>query len=269
METWQLLVLVLVQGITEFLPISSSGHLILVSKLAGWPDQGLAFDIAVHLGSLVAVITYFRKDLIDMLAGCINAAVGKGVDHSAQLAFLIIIASLPVVVAGLAGKDWIEANLRSSLIIAVTTFGFAVLLLIADIYNQRRAGRTGFMAVPGAGAALLIGIAQIFALVPGTSRSGVTMTAGLFLGLSREATARFSFLLAMPAIAGAALLSLLDLLEAGIPASVWLDLTLAFLLSAVSSYICIRLFLNTISYIGFLPFVAYRILLAAFLLFVV
>lgn len=265
MEVWHIIFLALIQGVTEFLPISSSGHLILARSLFGWPDQGLVFDVAVHLGSLTAVIIWFRKDLAEMLSGCLNMVRGRGVNLPARLALLTAFASLPLLVAGFFGKDWVEANLRSSLITAAATAGFALLLLLADLASQGWIKRTR-LASCGFGAALLIGLAQVFALVPGASRSGVTMTAGLFLGLDRKDAARFSFLLAMPAIAGASLLGLLDLLSEGVPSSVWLELLLGFLVSAVSSYVCIHLFLHAISRIGFLPFAAYRLLLGGLLL---
>jgi len=258
------IVLALVQGLTEFLPISSSAHLILMPRLLGWTDQGLAFDVAVHFGTLLAVLWYFRSEVRDILIACMSAVFGRVHDHNdARLGWELLIATLPIVFAGFIFEDFIETELRSPLVIATTTAVFGVLLWFADLHkkevNDER--RIGY------GIALLIGLAQVLALIPGTSRSGITITAALALGLSRTAAARFSFLLSMPAIAGAATLETVELLESPLPVD-WAAMFVGLGVAAVSAYVCIRVFLNAIDRIGMLPFMLYRLLLAGFLFWV-
>ena len=258
--------LALVQGLTEFLPISSSAHLILIPRFLGWEDQGLAFDVAVHLGTLIAVIWFFHDEIMVILKACLASVTGK--DHQrreARLGWDILIASLPLIVCGFFLEGFVETQWRSPLLIAFATAIFGLLLWLAD--RRRAAGGDEYGI--GFSTALLIGIAQVFALIPGTSRSGITITAGLGLGLSRQAAARFSFLLAIPAISGAAYLELLQLFESDTPV-LWNMLGLGMLAAAVSAYFCIKLFLNAIDKIGMLPFFIYRLVLAGiiFLVFV-
>ena len=257
MDLLQVVVLAVVQGVTEFLPISSSAHLILASHLAGWPDQGLAFDVAVHAGSLVAVTVYFRRELW----GFADSAVHLRRDAATALLGRIVVATLPVAVAGLLFKPWIETELRSAHVIATATIGFALVLWWAD----RRGGAARdehSLTLVQAG---LIGVAQAIALVPGTSRAGITITAALLLGLSRQGAARFSFLLAIPAIAGAALLSGIDAAGAG-PSLPWSNLVVGFALSALCAYACIAAFIALVNRTGMAPYVLYRIALGALLL---
>jgi len=259
--TWlQIILLAVVQGITEFLPISSSAHLILVPVLLGWQDQGLAFDVAVHVGSLIAVVGYFRRDVWSVSGGTLAWAAGRGMNPEARLGLLVVLGTIPAGLAGLLFKDWIEVYLRSPLVIAATTIGFGLLLWWAD---RRRGGRGAqdMGWVDG----LWVGLAQALALIPGTSRSGITMTAALFLGLEREAAARFSFLLAIPLILLAGGLKTLDLLKMDGPVD-WAAIVGGTALSAVSAYACIHLFLGAINRMGFAPFVAYRLALGALLL---
>ena len=258
MDLIQVLVLAVLQGLVEFLPISSSGHLILVPALLGWPDQGLAFDIAVHVGTLAAVVFYFRRDLIDL-----SIAMFQRDRPEHKLAWALVVATLPLVPAGLLGADLISNELRSPLVIAVTTAGFGLLLWLADRYG--RGGRSeqdvGFKD------ALLIGIGQAMALVPGTSRSGVTMTVALALGLSRSAAARFSFLMAVPAVAAAGLWQILEFAEA--PSSVpWGTLILATAVSGVTAFLAIAAFLRLIERLGMMVFTVYRLLLAGVIVYV-
>ena len=251
-------VLALVQGLTEFLPISSSAHLILPAALLDWEDQGLAFDVAVHLGTLLAVVSYFRRDLLRLFLAWL-ASFGGARNADARLAWLLILATLPAVVAGLLLQDVVQEHLRSIRVIAVTTILFGLVIMLADLRSK------GTRGLPQLGwkSALFIGLAQAFALVPGTSRSGVTMAAGLFCNLDRESASRFSFLMAVPAISGASLLLGLELLQA--PAVNWLELGYSLLLSALVAFLCIHYFLKVISAIGFLPFVLYRIILGVVL----
>ncbi|MFQ3198750.1 MAG: undecaprenyl-diphosphatase [Paraglaciecola sp.] len=264
MTLTEIIILAIIQGITEFLPISSSAHLILPSILLGWDNQGLAFDVAVHVGSLFAVMIYFRNDIVRMLVAWFGAGFSSHQTDDSKLAWWVIIATIPAVIVGFAGKAFIEEYARSALVIACTTIGFGLLLWYAD----RRATQTKTVYQLTWKNALFVGFAQALALIPGTSRSGITMTAGLMLGMDRESAARFSFLLSIPVIIGAGLLATLDLL--GSPDAVdWNTLLCGAVLSFISAYACIYLFLSWISRIGMLPFVIYRLLLGAVLLYFV
>jgi undecaprenyl-diphosphatase len=257
MDLLQIIVLALVQGLTEFLPVSSSAHLILVPVVTEWPDQGLAFDVAVHVGTLSAVVLYFRRELISMSGSWLKSVTGKGFDNDARLAWAVLFGTIPVGLAGLLFKDFIEANLRSPLVIAVATLVFGLLLWWAD---ARGRGRREEYSI-GWKDVLIIGVAQACALIPGTSRSGATMTAGLMMGLSRQAAARFSFLLSIPVIVLAGGLEALDYLEHASITDLQ-PLMLGALISGVSAYFCIHFFLKLLERIGMMPFVIYRILLA-------
>ncbi|EKF75089.1 bacitracin resistance protein BacA/undecaprenol kinase [Alcanivorax hongdengensis A-11-3] len=261
MDVFQALVLALIQGLTEFLPISSSAHLILPSRLLGWPDQGLAFDVAVHLGTLMAVVFYYRRDLNDMLVGSGRALQQRRMNPPLRLALWVALATVPAVLAGLLGDRWIEDNLRSVLVIATTTLVFGALLWMADAWGRQQRGleQLGWRSV------LLIGLAQALALIPGTSRSGITMTAALALGLRRTEAARFSFLLSVPVILGAALLKSRDLLAQPQPVD-WTLMALGVVVSAVTAYLTIVFFIRLLERVGMLPFVIYRLLLGAGLL---
>ena len=257
----------LLQGLTEFLPISSSAHLILLPALVGWPDQGLAFDVAVHVGTLAAVLAYFRRDLLRMACSCFRALRGGTVDADARLAGLIGLGTLPVVLAGLlldglGSLDTMEsaALLRGAAVIASTTVGFALLLWWAD----RRGSRTRDESSLGWRDAILVGAAQVLALIPGTSRSGVTITAALALGFDRKAAARFSFLLSIPVIAAAGLRSAAGALETS-AATDWTALFLGAAVSALSAYLTVHFFLKLLERIGLFPFVLYRLVLGALL----
>jgi undecaprenyl-diphosphatase len=254
-------VLALIQGLTEFLPISSSAHLILPSQLWGWEDQGLAFDMALHLGSLVAVLFYFRRDLWNIARAMLTQVGGGPVSEESKLGWHIIIATIPVLIAGLLFEEVAETSLRSVTVITATTLFFGLLLGIAD----RAGSQHHTLAQVTWKISLIIGLAQMFAIIPGTSRSGVTMTAALFCGLQRQSAARFSFLLSIPTIGAAASMALLELL--GQPDLNWSELLYAMAMSAVTALACIHWFLKFIGTLGFLPFVVYRLLLGAFLLF--
>jgi undecaprenyl-diphosphatase len=267
LEWLQVIVLALVQGITEFLPVSSSAHLVLPAQLTSWPDQGLAFDVAVHFGTLIAVLAYFRKDLLSMLwaigqAPAVYAARSSEVPSNAeteQAAQGIVqllklgLATIPVVIIGFLGKDFIQDNLRTVPVIATTTMLFGAALWYAD---RRPTTNTTITWQ----AAAIIGLAQSIALIPGTSRSGITITAALLLGLSRVEAAKFSFLLAIPTIAGAQLLLSLDLAAGN------LDTDLATVaagaaLAGVSAYLGIHYFMQLVERTGMLPYVLYRLVL--------
>ena len=255
----QIVVLALIQGVTEFLPVSSSAHLILPAALTDWPDQGLAFDAAVHLGTLVAVIVYFRRDLGGFATSGLALARHRAWDDNLDLGVKVLVATIPVVVAGVTFKAEIETRLRSTTVIAIATIVFGVALWLAD----RRRG-TESADLPTYAQAVLIGLAQALALVPGTSRSGITIAAALALGLGRRGAARFSFMLAIPAIIGACVYTIVDADDrAGLP---WTDLGLGFVIAALSAFACISAFLRFIERTGMTPYVIYRILLGIVLL---
>ena len=265
MGTFQAIVLGLVQGLGEFLPISSSAHLILVPVLLGWPLQGLTFDVAVHVGTLGAVLAYFRVELWRMARACLATLHTGSTGEDARLAGLLVLGTLPVGCAGLILDALNFEGLRTTTAIASANVGFALLLWWADRTGRRRRGEASLTWRDAA----IIGGAQALALIPGTSRSGITITAALALGLDRRAAARFSFLLSIPVIAAAGLLRTAEALDA--PGEVdWKTLSIGVTVSALSAYLTIHVFLRLMERIGLLPFVLYRLLLGALLfLFVV
>lgn len=256
MDWFQAVVLALVQGLTEFLPISSSAHLIFPSQILGWEDQGLAFDVAVHLGTLTAVMLYFKSDLRIMATKVVQAIRSGQLNPESRLALAVIIGTVPAGLTGLILNDWIENNLRSISVIASTTILFGVLLGLADKLGQKSLPEMEISWKTG----LMVGLAQTLALIPGTSRSGITITAALLLGFSREASARFSFLLSIPLILAGGGLKGLELAQS--PNHVeWASIILAATLSAIIAYLTIRIFISLLEQIGMMPFVIYRILL--------
>ncbi len=271
MEQLQVLILALIQGITEFLPISSAAHLILPAQLLGWQDQGLAFDIAVHLGSLVAVIFYFHPDLRQLGVALWQRLTTGCQTNDSRLAILLLVACLPVLLVGFFARFYVEAELRKIEVIAVTTIVFGIALLVADRLSKTVRDTRSL----GLGSALLIGMAQCLALIPGTSRAGITITAALLLGFTRKSAAKISFLISIPTISGAAGWQLWELFvthsithapiiqEKSVQVA---ELATGFVLAGLSSYLCIRLLLDYISRISFLPFVIYRLLLGTLLL---
>jgi len=262
--TWiQIVVLAVVQGLTEFLPISSSGHLVLVPSFAGWTDQGLAFDIAVHFGSLVAVCVYFRNDLRQLLGGAVQALGGNFQADNARIAIGLAIATVPAAVAGLLFADWIESNLRSPAVVVVTLAFFGILMAAADRFGRKTRDFSSIRLRD----ALLIGCAQALALVPGTSRSGVTITAALALGLKRSDAARFSFLLSIPVILLATVYKGLSMLFGDAPID-WQLLAVAAAISGFVAYLSIEFFMRFVNAIGLLPFALYRLILAGVIVYV-
>jgi len=250
----------LIQGLTEFLPISSSAHLILVPRLLGWPDQGLAFDVAVHVGTLLAVMLHFRHQVGPLVGDTLVSVWRRQPVGESRLGWALIIGTLPLVAGALILADAAEGVFRDPRVIAAATIGFGVLLWVA----ARRAGPRDEHSI-GPGAALFIGAAQVLAIIPGTSRSGITMTAGLWLGLEATAAARFSFLLSMPAIALAGAWKALQLSNAD-AAVHWGVFGFGALVSGVSAYLCIRVFLALVARLGMTPFVIYRLVLGGVLL---
>ncbi len=262
MELIQIILLALIQGLTEFLPISSSAHLILAPYVFGYADQGLAFDLAVHLGTLIAVVLYFRREILLMLQDWfVSLSPGGKPTANSRLGWSIILATIPVMLIGVLIKDLVENQLRAPQIIAATTIIIGLLLWWADRYSKRNMG-IGSMNLKHA---LFIGVAQAIALIPGTSRSGITMAAALMLGYTREAASRFSFLLSIPTILASVLWVGKDLLSSE-EAVNWLDLGLGVFLSFAAAYTTIHFFLRFIERIGMTPFVIYRLILGVIIL---
>ncbi len=255
MTLLQIIVLAIVQGLTEFLPISSSGHLILAPALFGWPDQGLAFDVAVHFGTLAGVLGYFYRDLLSITRAFFTQSPADSQD--AKLGYLLIAATIPVGLIGLAFHDWISVALRSPEVIAASTAIFGVVLWLADRLGRKQRE----VASLTVGNAVFVGLAQAIALIPGTSRSGITMTAGLALGLTRTAAARFSFLMSIPVIVLAAVLETRHLVASDV-AVVWSQLLIGAAVSGLVAYLTIRFFLRFVERLGMAPFAWYRIALA-------
>ncbi|MFC3853897.1 undecaprenyl-diphosphate phosphatase [Salinispirillum marinum] len=261
MEWLQVVVLGLVQGISEFLPVSSSAHLILVPVFTPWEDQGLAFDVALHVGSLSAVIMYFWRDLWKMAFAWTRSVTHREVDADAKLAWAVLLGTIPVGACGLLFQEAIETHLRSPIVLALSLIVFGVLLGWADWKHrgERSEYQMSWKDVAW------IAFAQALALIPGTSRSGITMTAALLVGMSREGAARFSFLLSIPVIALAGMLEVWGLVQSQ-EAVDWATLIWGTLISGVSAYACIHYFLVFIRRIGMQPFVIYRIALGIVLL---
>ncbi|NEV60912.1 undecaprenyl-diphosphate phosphatase [Thiorhodococcus minor] len=269
METIQILLLAFVQGITEFLPISSSGHLVLTPLLFGYELQSLAFDVSVHLGTLLAVMLYFRTEIVRMVAAVLGSTRTRSLENpDARLGWMLLLATLPVVLLGLPLKSLLEYLRQDDTLIAFvisgTTIGFGALLWWADWGGKRARDEYSVHWRD----ALVVGLMQAIAIIPGTSRSGITITAGLMLGLTRRAASRFSFLLAIPTILMAGALETLDLLEAQDPTD-WLALGLGAAISFAVAYLTIHFFLRFIERISMLPFVIYRFLLGGVILFLV
>ena len=260
MAEFQILVLALVQGITEFLPISSSGHLVLVPALTGWADQGLAMDVAVHVGTLGAVIAYFWKDLFELVRGLPKIVTDRG-DPMARLITYLAIATLPVILAGLIIIQLAD-ELRSIEVIGWTTLGFGIALFAADkLGNVTR--RIDNMIYRDA---VVIGLAQALALIPGTSRSGITMTAARILGFDRSESARFSMLLSIPVIVAAGGLLGVKLYQAD-ALSIDRDLLLAMVFSFLSAFLAIWWLMRWLNRANFTLLAAYRVVLGSGLLY--
>ena len=239
MDLVQVIVLAIVQGITEFLPVSSSGHLILVPYFFGWPDQGLAYDAAIHIGTLAAIFLYFRVQLAQMSVAWVRSITHRERSNNSRLAWVIVLGTFPVCIVGLLANDYIEANFRSPMLVATTLSIYGILLWLADRFGRRVRDEYSVTWRDG----LVIGIAQALALVPGTSRSGITMTAGLTLGLTREGAARFSFLLAVPATVLAAAYEVLKMVKSAAPID-WTAVILGIVLAAISGLACIHFLLR-------------------------
>jgi undecaprenyl-diphosphatase len=252
MNIWRSIVLAIIQGITEFLPVSSSAHLVIIPKLFNWSDQGLAFDIALHLGTLTAVLFYFRKDLI---------ALANPFYHLTQK---IILATIPACIIGFLIKDYIEPYHRSTLVIAANTIIFGLILGLAQLKEKNSI--TNFAQITYT-QALIIGLAQCLAMLPGASRLGTTITAALLLGMPRKLAAKFSFLISIPIIGLSALMVAKDIIKD--PSIINISLyyyLLGFIVTAAVAMLSIHIFMKILNKVGLMPFVIYRLLLGVFLL---
>ena len=273
----QSVVLGLVQGLTEFLPVSSSGHLILVPWAFGWPDQGLAFDAVMHLGTIAALLAYFRGELLTMLrstaAGARTPPGGAGTRQGEpdergwrHLALLLIVATIPAGLAGLALNKVIDVYLRLPIVVATSTVVWALVMLVADRRAAQRRQSTHGETNVGWGQGLFVGCAQALALIPGTSRSGITITSGLFGGLDRATAARFAFLVGIPITALAGGYKALHLARAGVPADERGPLVVAVLVAFVSGWAAVWFLVRYLQRHSLLPFIVYRIALGLVLL---
>ncbi|MDO9309480.1 MAG: undecaprenyl-diphosphatase UppP [Deltaproteobacteria bacterium] len=252
------LILGALQGFTEVLPISSSAHLILVPWLMQWPESGLTFDVALHLGTFIALTVYFRRDIIEMIFNTFDAISSRSLDTPAKrLPFLIVAATVPAAVVGKLFEDQVEAVFRSNQLLIVSfMIVFGLLLGLVDMLGRKRR----VLEEINTGNALLIGLMQCLALIPGVSRSGITITAGLMLGFSRETAARFSFLISLPIVAGAALLKTVEIYKHGIPSGEGAPMLIGIAASAVTGYISVAFLLRFVQKQSLAPFVWYRVI---------
>lgn len=268
MDFLHLVILAVVQGITEFLPVSSSAHLVLVPHLLGWEDQGLIFDISLHFGTLGAVMVYFRRDVAAMLGGVLSLMRGRYREPGARLVVNLALATVPVGVAGLMVKDMIESQGRDILLLAFTSIVFGLLLWYADVLARRRPQGDTLASVQDitVPTALMWGVYQAIALIPGVSRSGICVTGGRALGATRELAGHFGSLMAIPTITLAVLLSLGDISSD----LNWHNAGSTLLTGAAVSFVCallgIKLLVEWCARVGYLPFTVYRVLLGAVLI---
>jgi undecaprenyl-diphosphatase len=267
----QAVVLGIVQGLTEFLPVSSSAHLILVREVLGWrllddPHWNLIFDVAAHTGTFAALVTYFRSDIGRLLSAfLVSLRAGIGDVLERRLAWILLIGTVPAGLAGWLGEEVIESFFRQTpRLVALLLVAFGLILWAADRLG-RKARELGTVAwLDG----ILVGFAQALALAPGVSRSGVTMTVGLARGMTREAAARFSFLLSILSVGGAAAFGLKDVMEnvGALPPGSLPSLALGFASAAISGYLCVKYFLRYLQRHALAPFVVYRVALGVFLM---
>lgn len=265
MPLLQAVILAIIQGIAEFLPISSSAHLALAPWLFGWRDQGLAFDVALHIGTLLAVLIYFFRDWLQILGQAAGVSVGNDLQlrDNPRLLWLLVAGTIPAGLAGLALEDLVETTLRSPVIIGVMLISVALLMGYAEKATRHHKS----IAHVSLADALLVGTAQALALVPGTSRSGITMTAALFRGLDRATAARFSFLLSTPITAAAAAKKVYDLSKGGgVPPELQVPLTVGIVVSALTGCVVIAWLLRYLRRFSFRPFIVYRLIFGVIIL---
>ncbi len=259
MEFFQIILLSIIQGLTEFLPISSSGHLILAPLIFNFEDQGLALDAILHLGTLLAIIIFFRKELADLAKGLIDR---QGSPETHHLAWCILIASIPAGLIGLFGGGWIEANLRNPPFVGFNLFFWSLIFIAADRYSSKNTNSLMELNRLSLRKILFVGCAQAIALLPGTSRSGITIAAGLFSNLSHTSATRFSFLLGTPIIFAAGMHKLVQFVSQPEHTYSNLHLFVGLGISFLVGLLAIQLLLKIVERAGLLPFIIYRILLA-------
>jgi undecaprenyl-diphosphatase len=267
MDNLHALILGAVQGLTEVLPISSSAHLILIPDMLKWPESGITFDVALHLGTFIALACYFWRDIFDLIYNFIGSLTGKGLQTSGnKLPWCIIIATIPAAIVGNKFEEPIEEIFRHSpTLICSFLIGFAILLAFADTIGAKR-WKLDRITLKSS---IIVGLAQCLALIPGVSRSGITITAALLLGYNRETSARFSFLLSLPIVFGAALLKVGHLLKTGIPAGEMTPLLIGIASSAIFGYLSVVFLLKLVQRYSLYPFVWYRIAAGVVFLFLV
>ena len=259
MPLYQAIILAIIQGFTEFLPISSTAHLAVVPRIFGWTDRGLDFDVALHAGTLAAVIIYFFRDWVQVIANGLGFSYrgSQPDENSRSLLWFLVVASIPVGIAGKAMKAYAEGPWRNLYVIGVTMILVGLLLAVADRVGQEKRRLDGMSWFD----AILIGVAQAFAIIPGVSRSGITITAARFRHMDREAAARFSFLLSTPAIAAAAASDALEMhRNGGIPADMRAAYPIGILVSAIVGIIVIAFFLKYLRRNSLTPFAWYRVI---------
>jgi undecaprenyl-diphosphatase len=261
MDITQTITLALIQGLTEFLPVSSSAHLVILPKFLDWPDQGLAFDVVLHFATLCAIIFYYRTTLVVISKDFFSSIVNRRLEGEAILAWAILLGTIPVGLTGILFEDYIESNFRSYQVVAFTTIFFGILLGFSD-WIQKTIGKSRDF-IRGSDI-LIIGCFQALALIPGVSRSGITITAALFIGLSRTLSIKYAFLLSIPVITLATLLKTFELSTVASQVD-WTLLLMGFIIAFIAAYTTIVFFIRLVERIGFMPFVIYRILLGALL----
>jgi len=261
MDIFQAVILAFIQGLTEFLPVSSSAHLVIFPQFFDWPDQGLAFDVVLHFASLCAVVIYYKDSIVLLSQDFFSSVSTRKMQGDSFLAWGVLLGTIPVGLAGLFFNDFVEINLRSFHVVAYATILFGILLGLSDIVHRAR--DINRELIRGSDI-LIIGCFQALALIPGTSRAGITITAALLIGLSRKLSIKFAFLLSIPVISLATIMKLFELTNE--PQQVnWLFLLLGFAIAFLTSYFTIVFFIRLVERIGFLPFVVYRIFLGALL----
>lgn len=265
MDWLQVIILSVVQGFTEFLPISSSAHLILVPYFGHWADQGLTFDIALHVGTLLAVIIYFRADVLPFAQGKIDIICGRFNTINARKVFNLFIATIPILVFGYLLKDFAEHGARNLLVLGATSVGFGLLLGLADRLARNKTSGTSINDI-SLKQALFFGLFQALAIIPGTSRSGACITAGRLLGLSRGVSAHYGSLMAIPVIF---ILASYSLLKHWGETFTWqpVQLAVGIILSFAVAYAAIYLLMTWLARVGYMPFVIYRVILGGGLIY--
>ena len=264
MSLFHIVLVAVIQGITEFLPVSSSGHLILLPNLTGLDDQGLVIDVAVHVGTLVAVMLFFREDVTRATLGLLDLVTGKARSDNARLALLLVIATIPVVVAGLfVHATGLSDHLRSTAVIGWAALGFGVVLYWADRTGPEARVANDWTLKD----AVTMGLWQAVALIPGTSRSGITITGGRLLGFRREDAARIAMLMSIPTILASGTLLGMDV-AARADIAVARDATIAAAFAFVAAYASLALMMRLLKTVSFTPYVIYRVVLGAILLWI-